>query len=84
MKIMTTPHLVALGSWERIKTQNGTDNTRMSVSIVKVDVDVMKAAASIHSLDRMLWSQYEETGIRLKIIPQHWEMVRAMLMVLIT
>lgn len=77
---MTTPHLVALGSCERMKTQKGTDNTMMSVTIVKADVDVMKAPVSTHSLVSMLPSQYEETGIRAKIIPAHWEIVTAMLM----
>lgn len=84
MKIMTTPHLVALGSCDRMKTQKGTDNTKMSVIIVKVDVDVIKAAGFIHCLAGMLWSQYEATGIRLKIIPLHWEIVRAMFIVLMT
>lgn len=63
MKIITTPHLIALGSCERMKTQKGIDSTRMSVTIVKTDVDVMKAAMSIHCLAGMLSSQYEETGI---------------------
>lgn len=80
MKIMTTPHLVALGSCERMKTQKGIDNTMMSVTIVKADVDVMKTPVSIHCVDSMLSSQYEETGVRLKIIPTHWEIVTAMLM----
>lgn len=63
-----------------MKTQKGIDSTMMSVTIVKADVDVMKTPVSIHCVDSMLSSQYEETGVRLKIIPTHWEIVTAMLM----
>jgi hypothetical protein len=84
MKIMMTPHLVAAGSCDRMKTQKGTDNTKKSVSIVMVDVDVMKAAESIHCSTGMVLSQYEATGSLLQINAMHWEIVRAMLMVLIT
>lgn len=63
-----------------MKTQKGTDNTRMSVTIVKADVDAMKAAVSIRCLDSVFWPQYEATGVRLKIIPTVWEIVTAMLM----
>lgn len=53
MKTMMTPHLVAVGSCVRMKTQKGMNKTERSVRITKAEVDVMKAALSILCLARM-------------------------------
>lgn len=84
MKTMMTPHLVAVGSFVRVKTQKGTDNTKRSVSIVKVEIDVTKAAVSILCSAGIEKSQYEATGMVIKTVVMHWEIVRATLMALMT
>lgn len=84
MKIMRTPHFVALGSCVLMNTQKGTDRTRKSVVTVRVDVAVMNAPSSSRCSIMMLLSQYEASGILMRSNPAHWEIVKAMLMALMT
>lgn len=66
-----------------MKAHTGMDNTRTSVTIVKKEIDVMKAAECILCWTGIVSSQYEAIGSVMKIDAMHAETVRQTLIALI-
>lgn len=84
MKIMMTPSLVARRTLIPMNAQMGMAKTRMSVTMVKVNVEKPKAGGYMRCWTGRVSFQYAATGIVCKMTTRIVEIMRPTLMALIT